>query len=29
MVTLKALVKTAQNDLRGLATRLSNLQHMM
>ena len=29
MLTLKALVKTAQNDLRGLATRLSNLQHMM
>jgi hypothetical protein len=29
MQTLKALVKTAQNDLRGLATRLSNLQNMM
>jgi hypothetical protein len=29
MTSLKDLVKTAQNDLRGLATRLGNLQRMM
>jgi hypothetical protein len=29
MPTLKALVKAVQNDLQGLATRLSNLQSMM
>ncbi|MBW2175380.1 MAG: hypothetical protein JRH03_00215, partial [Deltaproteobacteria bacterium] len=29
MLTLKALIQTAQRDLKSIATRLSNLQSMM